>query len=47
MTDDAAKTKKKTTTRKLSADKLYSRRRRGLTLEELKNKYLNAEKATA
>ena len=47
MIDDATKTKNRPITRKLDSDKLYSRRRQGLTLEELRNKYLNAEKAIA
>jgi len=47
MKDLSNKIKTRTSSRKLNPERLNSRRRQGLTLEELKNKYLSAEKATA
>ena len=47
MIDDAAKTKNTKSVRSLNSNKLYSKKRKSLTLDELKNKYLNEEKATA
>ena len=47
MTKEPIAPKIPKTVRSNNTDKLYSRKRQSLTLEELKNKYLNKNKATA
>ena len=47
MTKETIDTKIRKTVRSNNTDKLYSRKRQSLTLEELKNKYLTENKATA
>ena len=47
MTDETKDTKIRKKVRSNNTDKLYSRKRQSLTLDEIKNKYLTVNKATA
>ena len=47
MTKEPITPKIRKTVRNNNTDRLYARKRQSLTLEELKNKYLTENKATA